>query len=88
MFYGLQGKRILITASTAGMGLANARIFAKFTKDNIRLNIVSPGTIDTAFHDGKNDELKSNIANNIPNGTLWQYRRSRSYFCFLCVTRL
>ncbi|TKF48737.1 SDR family oxidoreductase [Vibrio sp. F13] len=40
----------------------------EFAKDNIRFNIVSPGTIDTAFHDGKSDELKSTIASNIPMG--------------------
>ncbi|MCZ8499363.1 hypothetical protein O9929_20855 [Vibrio lentus] len=31
----------------------------EFAKDNIRFNIVSPGTIDTVLHDGKSDELKS-----------------------------
>ncbi|MCW0469187.1 SDR family oxidoreductase [Vibrio chagasii] len=35
-------------------------------EDNIRFNIVSPGTIDTAFHDGKSDELKSTIAICVP----------------------
>ncbi|MFA0086806.1 SDR family NAD(P)-dependent oxidoreductase [Vibrio sp. E150_011] len=40
----------------------------EFTKDNIRFNIVSPGTIDTAFHDGKTHELKEAIANGIPMG--------------------
>ncbi|MEZ8609470.1 MULTISPECIES: SDR family NAD(P)-dependent oxidoreductase [unclassified Vibrio] len=40
----------------------------EFAKDNIRFNIVSPGTIDTAFHDGKSDDLKATIANNIPMG--------------------
>ncbi|MBR7890110.1 SDR family oxidoreductase [Marinomonas sp. A79] len=38
----------------------------EFTKDNIRFNIVSPGTIDTAFHEDKPSELKANIANSIP----------------------
>ena len=37
----------------------------EFTQDNIRFNIVSPGTIDTAFHADKSDELKDNIANTI-----------------------
>ncbi|MCK8080159.1 SDR family NAD(P)-dependent oxidoreductase [Vibrio sp. 1CM24A] len=40
----------------------------EFAQDNIRFNIVSPGTIDTAFHDGKSDDLKATIANNIPMG--------------------
>jgi 3-oxoacyl-[acyl-carrier protein] reductase len=37
----------------------------ELTGDNIRFNIVSPGTIDTAFHADKNDEVKANIANTI-----------------------
>ena len=37
----------------------------ELTGDNIRFNIVSPGTIDTAFHDDKSDELKANIVNSI-----------------------
>ncbi|MEE9654339.1 SDR family NAD(P)-dependent oxidoreductase [Kluyvera ascorbata] len=40
----------------------------EFTADGIRFNIVSPGTIDTAFHDGKSDELRSKIAASIPMG--------------------
>lgn len=37
----------------------------ELTADQIRFNIVSPGTIDTAFHDDKSDELKTQIANSI-----------------------
>lgn len=40
----------------------------EFTADHIRFNIVSPGTIDTAFHDGKSDELRAKIAASIPMG--------------------
>ncbi|UTW10434.1 SDR family NAD(P)-dependent oxidoreductase [Marinobacterium rhizophilum] len=40
----------------------------ELTKDNIRFNIVAPGTIDTAFHDDKSTELKTNIANSIAMG--------------------
>lgn len=40
----------------------------EFTVDGIRFNIVSPGTIDTAFHDGKSDELRAKIAASIPMG--------------------
>lgn len=40
----------------------------EFTKDDIRFNVVSPGTIDTAFHDDKSDELKTRIAASIPMG--------------------
>ncbi len=37
----------------------------ELTGDNIRFNIVAPGTIDTAFHADKSDELKTQIANSI-----------------------
>lgn len=37
----------------------------EFTADNIRFNIVAPGTIDTAFHDDKSDALKASIADSI-----------------------
>nr|4TKL_A Chain A, NADH-dependent reductase for 4-deoxy-L-erythro-5-hexoseulose uronate [Sphingomonas sp. A1]4TKL_B Chain B, NADH-dependent reductase for 4-deoxy-L-erythro-5-hexoseulose uronate [Sphingomonas sp. A1]4TKM_A Chain A, NADH-dependent reductase for 4-deoxy-L-erythro-5-hexoseulose uronate [Sphingomonas sp. A1]4TKM_B Chain B, NADH-dependent reductase for 4-deoxy-L-erythro-5-hexoseulose uronate [Sphingomonas sp. A1]BAP40335.1 NADH-dependent reductase for 4-deoxy-L-erythro-5-hexoseulose uronate len=40
----------------------------EFTKDSIRFNIVAPGTVDTAFHADKSDELKTRIANSIPMG--------------------
>lgn len=40
----------------------------ELTGDNIRFNIVSPGTIDTAFHDDKPDELKQKIAGSIAMG--------------------
>ncbi|VFS83253.1 3-oxoacyl-[acyl-carrier-protein] reductase FabG [Kluyvera cryocrescens] len=40
----------------------------EFTADGIRFNIVSPGTIDTAFHDGKSDALREKIAASIPMG--------------------
>ncbi|MEZ9895046.1 SDR family NAD(P)-dependent oxidoreductase [Vibrio lentus] len=54
----------------------------EFAKDNIRFNIVSPGTIDTAFHDGKSDELKSNIANNIPMGRFGSIEEVAPTFAF------
>lgn len=38
----------------------------EFTVEGIRFNIVSPGSIDTAFHEGKSDELRQTIAQSIP----------------------
>jgi 3-oxoacyl-[acyl-carrier protein] reductase len=40
----------------------------EFTKDGIRFNIVAPGTVDTAFHADKSDELKARIRGSIPMG--------------------
>ncbi|WP_197740111.1 SDR family oxidoreductase [Vibrio taketomensis] len=54
----------------------------EFTKDGIRFNIVSPGTIDTAFHDGKSDELKAAIANSIPMGRFGRIDEVAPTFAF------
>ncbi|MFA0413316.1 SDR family NAD(P)-dependent oxidoreductase [Vibrio renipiscarius] len=54
----------------------------EFTKDNIRFNIVSPGTIDTAFHDGKSDELRGAIANSIPMGRFGRVEEVAPAFAF------
>ncbi|RWR00650.1 3-ketoacyl-ACP synthase [[Pantoea] beijingensis] len=40
----------------------------EFTGDNIRFNIVSPGSIDTAFHHGKSEEVLQKMRNSIPMG--------------------
>lgn len=40
----------------------------EFTRDNIRFNVVSPGSIDTAFHHGKSDDVLQNMRNSIPMG--------------------
>ncbi|MBW7982900.1 SDR family NAD(P)-dependent oxidoreductase [Enterobacillus tribolii] len=40
----------------------------EFTKDNIRFNIVSPGSIDTRFHADKRDDVLQNMRNSIPMG--------------------
>ncbi|WP_070971254.1 SDR family NAD(P)-dependent oxidoreductase [Vibrio sonorensis] len=54
----------------------------EFTKDNIRFNIVSPGTIDTAFHDGKSDELRAAIAGTIPMGRFGRIEEVAPTFAF------
>ncbi len=54
----------------------------EFTKDNIRFNIVSPGTVDTAFHDGKTDELKAAIAASIPMGRFGQAKEMAPGYLF------
>lgn len=54
----------------------------EFTQDNIRFNIVSPGTIDTAFHDGKSDELRAKIAASIPMGRFGRIEEVAPTFLF------
>ncbi|MBD1388237.1 SDR family oxidoreductase [Neiella sp. HB171785] len=54
----------------------------EFTKDNIRFNIVAPGTIDTAFHDGKSDELKAHIASTIAMGRFGKIEEVAPTFLF------
>jgi 3-oxoacyl-[acyl-carrier protein] reductase len=54
----------------------------EFTKDRIRFNIVSPGTIDTAFHDGKSDELRAKIAASIPMGRFGRIEEVAPTFLF------
>nr|4W7H_A Chain A, Carbonyl reductase [Sphingomonas sp. A1]4W7H_B Chain B, Carbonyl reductase [Sphingomonas sp. A1] len=38
------------------------------TKDGVRFNIVSPGTVDTAFHADKTQDVRDRISNGIPMG--------------------
>ena len=54
----------------------------EFTQDGIRFNIVSPGTIDTAFHDGKSDELRAKIAASIPMGRFGRIEEVAPTFLF------
>lgn len=54
----------------------------EFTKDRIRFNIVAPGTIDTAFHDGKSDDLKSAIAGTIPMARFGRIEEVAPSFAF------
>lgn len=55
----------------------------EFTKDNIRFNIVAPGTIDTAFHEDKSDELKGHIASTIAMGRFGTSEEVAPTFVFL-----
>ncbi|MEZ8585928.1 SDR family NAD(P)-dependent oxidoreductase [Vibrio cyclitrophicus] len=69
-------------ASKAWLHAIHRNWVKEFAKDNIRFNIVSPGTIDTAFHDGKSDELKSTIASNIPMGRFGSIEEVAPTFAF------
>ncbi|MGB7800775.1 SDR family NAD(P)-dependent oxidoreductase [Buttiauxella sp.] len=54
----------------------------EFTKDNIRFNIVSPGTIDTAFHEDKPQELRDKIAGSIAMGRFGRSEEVAPSFLF------
>lgn len=55
----------------------------EFTGNNIRFNTVAPGTIDTAFHDDKSDELKEKIRNTIPMGRFGTSEECAPTYVFL-----
>lgn len=52
------------------------------TADRIRFNIVSPGTIDTAFHADKNDEVRQRISAGIPMGRFGKPEEMAPAFLF------
>jgi 3-oxoacyl-[acyl-carrier protein] reductase len=55
----------IYAASKAWLHNVQRNWVKELTMDGIRFNIVAPGTIDTAFHDDKSDDVKENIANTI-----------------------
>jgi 3-oxoacyl-[acyl-carrier protein] reductase len=55
----------------------------EFTKDNVRFNIVSPGTIDTVFHADKSEELRAKIAGSIAMGRFGTSEECAPTFLFL-----
>lgn len=55
----------------------------EFTRDNIRFNIVAPGTIDTAFHADKPDEVRERIASTIAMGRFGTSEEVAPSFLFL-----
>lgn len=58
----------LYAASKAWLHNVHRNWVKEYTKDNIRFNIIAPGTIDTDFHADKSDELKEKIASTIAFG--------------------
>ncbi|MFS2221596.1 SDR family NAD(P)-dependent oxidoreductase [Pantoea sp. B65] len=55
----------------------------EFTRDHIRFNIVSPGTIDTAFHEDKPQEVRERIASTIAMGRFGRSEEVAPSFLFL-----
>ncbi len=60
----------LYAASKGWLHSINRSWAKTYAKDNIRFNIVSPGTVDTAFHADKDDAAKARISQGIPMGRL------------------
>ncbi|WP_457292191.1 SDR family oxidoreductase, partial [Pseudomonas azotoformans] len=55
----------IYAASKAWLHNMNRHWVKEFTKDNIRFNVVSPGTIDTVFHADKTQEVRDKISSGI-----------------------
>jgi len=58
----------IYAASKAWLHNINRHWVKEFTKDNIRFNVVSPGTIDTVFHADKTAEVRDKISSGIAMG--------------------
>ncbi len=58
----------LYAASKAWLHNINRNWVKEFTQDNIRFNVIAPGTIDTVFHADKSAEVRDKIAGSIAMG--------------------
>ncbi|GKX52160.1 SDR family NAD(P)-dependent oxidoreductase [Budvicia aquatica] len=58
----------LYASSKAWLHSMHRNWVKELTKDNIRFNVVAPGSIDTAFHSDKSPELIAKIGSTIPMG--------------------
>lgn len=74
-------------ASLYGVGKAALHNIQKnwvdyHSQDGVRFNVVSPGTIDTAFHADKSAKVKAGIASGIPLGRLGSAQDCAAAFLF------
>jgi 3-oxoacyl-[acyl-carrier protein] reductase len=58
----------LYGAAKAWLNAENKNWVSYHTQDRIRFNIVSPGTVDTAFHAEKGPDARATISESIPMG--------------------
>lgn len=72
----------IYAASKAWLHNIHRNWVKEYTKDNIRFNIVSPGTVDTLFHADKSDELKGKIADGIAFGRFAESEELAPSFAF------
>ncbi|WP_100637713.1 SDR family NAD(P)-dependent oxidoreductase [Marinomonas polaris] len=72
----------IYAASKAWLHNVHRNWVKEYTKDQIRFNIVSPGTVDTVFHADKSDELKEKIAGSIAFGRFGESTEVAPAFAF------
>ncbi|SHO56081.1 SDR family NAD(P)-dependent oxidoreductase [Vibrio quintilis] len=73
----------LYAASKGWLHSINRSWAKTYAKDNIRFNVVSPGTVDTAFHADKDDATKARISKGIPMGRLGTAEEMAPTFAYL-----
>lgn len=73
----------LYTAAKAWVHAVQKNWVLFHTRDGIRFNTISPGTIDTPFHADKDATTKANIAATIPMGRLGRADECAPTFLFL-----
>ncbi len=73
----------LYAASKAWLHTVQKNWVNAHTKDGIRFNVVSPGTVDTAFHADKNETVRAQINAGIPMGRFARAEDIAPSFLFL-----
>ena len=73
----------LYAASKAWLHTVQKNWVSAHTKDGVRFNVVSPGTVDTAFHADKNDTVRAQISTSIPMGRFGTSEEMAPTFLFL-----
>lgn len=72
----------IYAASKAWLHNVHRNWVKEYTKDQIRFNIVSPGTVDTLFHADKSEELREKIAGSIAFGRFGESEEMAPSFAF------
>ncbi|MDB1125114.1 SDR family NAD(P)-dependent oxidoreductase [Vibrio algarum] len=73
----------LYAASKAWLHTINRSWAKNHATDNIRFNVIAPGTVDTAFHADKNEEAKARMSKGIPMGRLGTSDEMAPTFAYL-----
>ncbi len=73
----------LYAASKAWLHVVQKNWVNAHTRDGVRFNVVSPGTVDTAFHADKNEAARSGINATIPMGRFATADEMAPTFLFL-----
>lgn len=73
----------LYAASKAWLHTVQKNWVSAHTREGVRFNVVSPGTVDTAFHADKNDAVRAQINASIPMGRFARAEEIAPSFLFL-----